>query len=144
MVQLTSEKCNVAWFKLAEFVSRKEKERAFAIYRLMVHALQDNALAAQLEGDLMAAFKDQRAIEAYKRSIAQYEISGRLFEAALVSEQLIALIVIPSQELLMKLHGLYQLLGNQRALVRLERQLKRLYPLSAEGMTLQESLQNSI
>ena len=40
---------SVAWFKLAEFVTRKEKERAFGVYRLLSHSIADRAFAAQLE-----------------------------------------------------------------------------------------------
>jgi tetratricopeptide (TPR) repeat protein len=110
MVQLPSEKFNVAWFKLAEFVGRKEKERAFALFRLLVHALPDAAFAAQLEGDLFLAFKDERAVDAYKRSAGLYEESGRFLEAATLYERM----VIPqSPEFFKKLLFLYNELAHE-------------------------------
>lgn len=82
-----TEKYSVAWFKLAEYVSRKEKERAFAIYRLLVHSLSNPALAAQLEGDLLYAFNDEKAAEAYSRAIIFYEQNRQYGEAAFVCER---------------------------------------------------------
>lgn len=48
----------VAWFKLAEFIERGEKERALGMYRLLTHTVPDPAFTYQLEGDLLAAFGD--------------------------------------------------------------------------------------
>lgn len=81
-----SEKYTIAWFKLAEFVARKERERAFGIYRLLVHSLSDAALAAQLEGDLLLAFQDEKASESYKKAITLYEAAGKHMQAAAVYE----------------------------------------------------------
>lgn len=110
MPQLASEKFNVAWFKLAEFVQRKEKERALAIYRLLVHSVLDTALISQLEGDLLLSFKDEKAIDLYKRAAFQYEQAGRYLEAALVYEHIIK-ITAPSLELVEKLFQWYDLIA---------------------------------
>lgn len=91
MAQLRADKYNIAWFKLAEFVVRGEKERALGVYRLLVHSLPDEAFAAQLEGDLLLAFHDERAIDAYLRAALHYEKSNRLAQAAAVYENLIGL-----------------------------------------------------
>lgn len=88
MVPLPSEKFNIAWFKLAEFVGRKDKERAFTLFRLLVHALPDAAFVAQLEGDLLLAFKDERAAELYKRAALMYEEAGRVSDATAVYERM--------------------------------------------------------
>ncbi len=71
----------VAWFKLAEFVGRGERERAFTLYRLLAYAIPDPALVAQLEGDLLVAFKDDKAPVAYLRAVELYAESAR-FESA--------------------------------------------------------------
>ncbi len=73
----------IAWFALAEFVQRKEKERALAVYRLLAHSLaHDVAVAAQLEGDLLQAFNDVRAADAYMRAFEVFEKEGRSVHAA--------------------------------------------------------------
>jgi predicted negative regulator of RcsB-dependent stress response len=80
------DKFNVAWFKLAEFVGRKEKERALSVYRLLSHSLPDDAFAAQLEGDLFLAFcDDERAVDAYQKAARLYEKNGQYDHAALLA-----------------------------------------------------------
>lgn len=113
MVQLLSRKSTVAWFKLAEFVERKEKERALAIYRLLVHSLNDPAYSAQLEGDLLAAFHDERATESYRRAALVYEKTDRFFSAALAHEQIALMSCCEqSSESWKRAYELYQLIGN--------------------------------
>lgn len=117
MPQLVSEKFNVAWFKLAEFVTRKEKERALALYRLLVHSVLDTALILQLEGDLLLSFKDEKAIELYKRAALLYEESGRYLEAVLLYQHCLK---VTSQhvELLEKIFQLYSKLKDDAKKVR--------------------------
>ena len=86
MSQLQTNKFNVAWFKLAEFVARKEKERALGVYRLLVHSLHDESLAAQLEGDLLLAFNDGKALECYEKAACLYERAGKTIQAIAVRE----------------------------------------------------------
>ncbi len=81
MSHLTSDKCNVAWFKLAEFVVRKEKERALGIYRLLVHSIPDDAMRCQLEGDLLHAFHDSKALQCYIKAAELYEREGNCIQA---------------------------------------------------------------
>lgn len=76
MTMLPSETSNIAWFKLAECVTRKEKERALTILRLLVHSFNDPAFAAQLEGDILRAFSDEKAGESYRRAQQLYEQSA--------------------------------------------------------------------
>ncbi len=66
MKQVPSGKYTIAWFKLAECVSRGEKERALGVYRLLSHSLDDSALVCQLEGDIFLSFNDkQQAVTNY-------------------------------------------------------------------------------
>jgi len=125
MAHLSSEKFNVAWFKLAEFVGRKEKERALTLYRLLVHSLPDGAFAAQLEGDLLLAFKDDKAIEAYKRSAQLYEDAGRYMEAALIYEQLVSLMP-QSCEIFQRMLNVYKIVAHEFKIVRCAATLIRL------------------
>ena len=62
-----SQKYSIAWFKLAECVGRKEKERALAVYRLLSHSIGDEALTTHLEGDILLSFDDDVAIAKYKK-----------------------------------------------------------------------------
>jgi tetratricopeptide (TPR) repeat protein len=80
---------SIAWFKLSELVARGERERAFSIFRLLIHALNDEAYVAQLKGDLWYAFHEHdRAREAYYSAIAGYDLSERLYQSAFVYERL--------------------------------------------------------
>jgi tetratricopeptide (TPR) repeat protein len=89
MKSVTSDKYTIAWFTLAECVERGERERAFGVYRLLSHSLDDNALAAQLEGDLLFAFNiPDQAIERYERAAYTYKQTGRFLEAASVCEHI--------------------------------------------------------
>ncbi len=112
MRQLPSDKYNVAWFKLAEFVARGEKERALGLYRLLIHSFDDKALAAQLEGDILLSFNDQAAVEKYAFAAQCYEKEGKLTEAALVLEH-IFILQPEADETIKKLVGLYEQLGNK-------------------------------
>lgn len=91
MKQVATEKYNIAWFKLAEFVARGEKERALALYRLLVHSFDDKALAYQLEGDLLLSFNDDAAIDRYCIAAQLYHKQGRLIESAAIYEHLVTL-----------------------------------------------------
>lgn len=83
---------SIAWFKLSELVMRGERERAFSIYRLLAHALEDEAYSAQLKGDLWYAFNEyDRAREAYYIAITGYDFSERFSQSAFLHERLIAI-----------------------------------------------------
>ncbi|MGE0010228.1 MAG: hypothetical protein AB7F19_06865 [Candidatus Babeliales bacterium] len=91
MKQQPSDNYSVAWFKLAEFVSRGEKVRAMGLYRLLAHSLDDQALILQLEGDLLRSFDDANAIERYEHAALAYKASGRYMEAVSIYEHLMVL-----------------------------------------------------
>lgn len=92
MKQVSLDRYSIAWFKLAECVSRGEKERALGVYRLLAHSIDDQAFKYQLEGDLLLSFKDtHQAAEKYLLSIQQYKQTGRLFEMAALYGHLITL-----------------------------------------------------
>lgn len=139
-----STKSTIAWFKLAEFVGRKEKERAFVMYRLLTYGLNDPAFIAQLEGDLLAAFKDDRASEAYGRSLLLYEASGRLQDALFVGERLCALAPEPSAEMVLKIAELSYQLGYHKQPARQTLVVSEATPFaSKKGMTTTQSFSNS-
>lgn len=97
MKHISPDNYTVAWFKLAECVTRGERERAFGVYRLLSHSLDDRALALQLEGDLFLAFEmHQEAIGCYEKAAHKYKQVGRLLEAASVYEHIC---MLNSQEL---------------------------------------------
>ncbi len=119
------DKVNVAWFKLAEFVGRKEKERALGVYRLLSHSLPDDAFAAQLEGDLLMAFYDEKAVDAYQRAARLYEKNGQFDHAALLYEQMLML-KPENREFLVQALRLYELIKNDVKIARCASQLARL------------------
>jgi len=91
MKYIQSEKYNLAWFKLAECVSRREKERAMGVYRLLSHSLSDDALASQLKGDLLLCFNDEKAVEKYLEAANLYTKSQKMIEAIAIYEHLVFL-----------------------------------------------------
>ena len=92
MKQVPSGKYTIAWFKLAECVSRGEKERALGVYRLLSHSLDDSALVCQLEGDIFLSFNDkQQAVTNYYQAAQLYKKDNRILEAAAVYEHLLTI-----------------------------------------------------
>ena len=115
MKQISSDTYTIAWFKLAECVTRGERERAFGVYRLLSHSIDDRALALQLEGDLFLAFDmPQEAIGCFEKAALRYKQAGRLLEAASVFEHMCTL---NSKELAYK-KELLQLYANLQSDVR--------------------------
>lgn len=111
MKQIDSEKYSLAWFKLAECVARREKERALGVLRLLVHSLEDNALAYQLKGDVFLSFDEtDDAIEFYKQAAEEYYKKEHILEAAGIYEHLVFL-VPNSKEYVSAVVRLYKRLG---------------------------------
>jgi hypothetical protein len=92
MRHIPNDKYTIAWFKLAECVAKGEKEKAFGVYRLLMHSLDDQAYSYQLEGDLFHAFNDTRYIEKYSHAAQTYFIQNRFKEASLLYSELIFLV----------------------------------------------------
>lgn len=84
MKQNSPEKSSVAWFKLAECLKRKERERAFLLYRLLMHSFEDNAFLKKLEGDMWLDFDTQEAIGCYLASALYYRNRNDYYEAYLI------------------------------------------------------------
>lgn len=126
MKHVLSEKSSLAWFKLAEFVTRGEKERALSIYRLLAHSIKSPALAAQLEGDLLQAFEDDRALEAYRRAALLYLRENDPVQAVLLYEQLSGL-APHSDDILQILLEWYQRFDDQQRCVDVARRLILLF-----------------
>ncbi len=91
MKQTPVEKYTIAFFKLAEYVSRGEKERALGMYRLLSHSFHDVAFARQLEGDILWSFKDETAQDKYFQAAQLYQKDMRLRQAAGVYEHLLVM-----------------------------------------------------
>ncbi len=100
MRHIPNDKYTIAWFKLAECVAKGEKEKAFGVYRLLMHSLEDQAYAHQLEGDLLGAFSDERAPEKYAIAAQLYQNNSRYKEAAALYEDLILLVPHDSRYIL--------------------------------------------
>lgn len=80
---------NIAWFKLAEFIRRGEKERAFSLYRLLQHSITDQSFLKKLEADIWFAFDPLVAQDYYSAAAHAYKQEGRLEQALLLYEQLV-------------------------------------------------------
>ena len=82
---------SVAWYKLADLITRKEREKALSVYRLLSHSLEDRAYALQLEGDILWSFDDRGACEKYKQAAFLYRKEKRWIDAIAVCEHLLFL-----------------------------------------------------
>ena len=82
---------SVAWFKLAELISRGEKEKALNLYRLLSHSFEERAYSLQIEGDILWSFEDKDALERYKSAAFLYKKEKNLVSAAAIYEHLLTL-----------------------------------------------------
>jgi len=117
MKQTQGDKHMIAWFKIAECVSRGEKERALGVYRLLSHSFNDNAVARQLEADIYLSFDEQNAaVPLYQHAMDLYQKSERYLEAAAICEHLITLV---PDDLLFRREGikLYKFLENMPKMI---------------------------
>lgn len=112
MKQMQFNKNTIAWFKIAECVSRGEKERALGVYRLLSYSFNDDAVARQLEADIYFSFGEcDSAIVLYRQAMDLYQKSNRVLEAVAVGEHLI--VMSPDDVLLRRdIIRLYISLGN--------------------------------
>lgn len=143
MKHFPSDKYNLAWFKLAECVSRGEKERALGVYRLLSYSISDKAYALKLEGDILFAFKDSLATQRYQAALTAYCSQGRLREAAAISEYLITL-NDNDRDLLEQLFALYKQLGNQKKIVHSALLLMMCLLKQADFTGLEELIKNHL
>ncbi len=111
MEPVLREKCQVAWFKLAEFINRGEKERALTIYKLLMHTVDQRAYAQHLEADLLFFFNDPAAIDSYKAAAQLYCAERNIAQAVAIYERL-ARLYLERPEFLARLVVLYQELGH--------------------------------
>lgn len=112
MKQTQSDKHTIAWFKIADCVSRGEKERALGVYRLLSHSFNDHAVSRQLEADIYLSFGEQDlAIPLYLQAIELYQKSERFLEAVAICEHLLTL---NDADLMVRREAikLYSMLGN--------------------------------
>lgn len=81
----------IAWFKLAELVSRREKEKALSLYRLISHSFSDKAYILQVEGDILWSLEDRNALEKYSQAAYLYKKEKNLLSAAAIYEHVFSL-----------------------------------------------------
>ena len=83
---------SIAWFKIANLIERKEREKALSVYKLMSHSLQDRAYALQLEGDILWYFEEiPEACLKYLQSAFLYRNAKRWLDAVSLYEQVLLL-----------------------------------------------------
>ncbi len=89
MKYMSSDKYNLAWFRLAECVNARRKREGFRCISSAAHSIQDAAYALQLEGDLLLSFNvHQSAIVKYVAAIALYKQQERFHEVIALYEHL--------------------------------------------------------
>lgn len=81
---------NLAWFKLSEFISRKEKERAFGVYKVLMLAFESKEYCLLVEGDLHAVFEEyNEAFNKYFEAAKLYEEKKDLFLTTVAYEAIV-------------------------------------------------------
>jgi hypothetical protein len=80
---------SLAWYKIADLIAKKEKEKALSVYRLLSHSFHDKAYILQVEGDILWALDDPGAIAKYKQAALLYRKEQRLIHAISVCEHLL-------------------------------------------------------
>lgn len=80
---------SLAWFKLADLIARREREKALNVFRLLAHSLPDRAYVLQIEGDILWYLDDDKnAAEKYKQAAFLYQQEKRWVDAIAVYENL--------------------------------------------------------
>lgn len=85
----SDQKYVIAWFKIAEYVNRGEKERALGVYRLLSHSIDDPSLVLQLEADILYACQDERCFDIYYKAALDYLKKEKKGQAAALFEQML-------------------------------------------------------
>ncbi|MGA9530761.1 MAG: hypothetical protein WBQ73_02620 [Candidatus Babeliales bacterium] len=117
MKQVTGARYSIGWFKLAECISRGEKERAIGLYRLLLHSFNDKALALQLQADMYLSFEERdTAIQHYKQAAQLYYQDKRYVEAAGVYEHIMVL-QLSKKETIKELIIVYVMLAHMSTLI---------------------------
>ncbi len=80
---------SVAWFKLADLIRKKEKEKALNVYRLLSHSYENRAYVLQVEADILWALDDRQAFEVYKHAALLYKRDGAWIDAIAVCEHVL-------------------------------------------------------
>lgn len=120
------ERQNIAWFKLAEFVTRGEKERALGLFRLLTHSLADRAFIKKLEAEILASFDDEQAYSEYIQAAHLYRTNGQSVEAVSIYETLV--IFQPDRsEYWEKIISLFNELGHKEKTTQYQKQLCSLF-----------------
>lgn len=88
---INSKNTCVAWFKLAELIAKKEKEKTLNLYRLIAHSFEDKAYVLQVEGDILWALQDDLAVERYNQAAFLYKKEKKFLSAAAVYEHIFSL-----------------------------------------------------
>lgn len=136
MNQVQADKYNIAWFRLAECISRKEKERALGVYRLLSHSFDNAAIGFQLEGDILCAFNDiDGAIKLYEKAAQIYQDRNQYMQAVAVYDHLFTL--QDNHIYIEKIIELYAQLKDQK---RMFRYVKHLCHLLLRKQAVQEML----
>ena len=81
----------VAWYKLADLIARKEREKALSVFRLLSHSYEDKAFVLQVEADILLALDDEQATKRYEQAAYLYKKEKRFVHAVAVGEHLLTL-----------------------------------------------------
>lgn len=94
MIEQEIQGASVAWFKIAELIARREREKALGVCRLLAHSFPDRAYELQLEGDILWALEDTLAQERYTQAAQLYEQNERWIEAIALYEHITTIYTI--------------------------------------------------
>jgi hypothetical protein len=125
MKTLASNSYNIAWFKLADFVARGEKERALSVLRLLMHSVSDEALTYQLEGDILLCFNDDLAMDRYHTAAHLYQKIGKFQQAICIYQR--SLLFKEEEKTLKAILAIYLITKQKIGIVQSFSKLAKLY-----------------
>jgi len=131
---------NLAWFKLADLISRGEREKALNVFRLLSHSLNNRAYVLQIEGDILWYLDDKSAIDRYKQAAFLYQKEKRWIDAIAIYEHILTQDAT-SYEALVSLMMFYTMVDWQD---RLDARFVNLLSLFSQKIITEETLEQAI
>jgi|GEM_PF-1944561 len=101
---------SVAWYKLADLIARREREKALNVFRLLSHSLQNKAYVLQLEGDILWAMDDAGAVDRYKQAAFIYHKDKKIIDAIALYEHVYQMAPSQRADLIVIIPLLYALI----------------------------------
>jgi hypothetical protein len=108
----------IAWFKLAEFVDRKEKEKAIILYNLLSKSLNNNSFSLTLLGTIYKYFDDPEESKKKLYQALEFEQELSLENKIAIKEHLLTYTIKHKAEFMEALAHDYKIYYNNENIVK--------------------------